>query len=386
MNGENRPLAVLLVEDDESDYLLLERMFRKSSAPSIKLDWAQTYEAASELLRGDNHDVYLLDSKLIGGSGTDLLSELMARKSNKPAILLTGAENAQIDEQAIALGAADYLIKGSFNTSTLLRSVRYAVERKQVEAALRKSSERMTLIVATQQEIGTAGLDLDQVMRVICERSQALVQANGAVVEFVEGDELVYRAVSGSASDKLGLRIKRATSLSGLCSRTGEILKCDNTETDGRVDRAACRATNIRSMIVVPLKHEEKTPAVLKVLSDQTGAFNEGDVQTLRLLAGFTAAAFSKAEEFRIKQKLVDELTEALSKVKTLGGLLPICANCKKVRDDKGYWNQIELFIRDHSDAKFSHGMCPECSAKFFPDLHEAAMSARLANKAKCPV
>jgi len=59
------------------------------------------------------------------------------------------------------------------------------------------------------------------------------------------------------------------------------------------------------------------------------------------------------------------ELRDALENVKTLSGLLPICADCKKVRDDKGYWNQIETYITKHSDASFSHGLCPECSIKF---------------------
>jgi PAS domain S-box-containing protein len=63
------------------------------------------------------------------------------------------------------------------------------------------------------------------------------------------------------------------------------------------------------------------------------------------------------------------ELEEALCKLKTLSGLLPICASCKKIRDDSGYWNQIELFIRDHSFAEFSHGICPECARKLYPDL-----------------
>lgn len=63
------------------------------------------------------------------------------------------------------------------------------------------------------------------------------------------------------------------------------------------------------------------------------------------------------------------ELEEALCKVKTLSGLLPICANCKKIRDDKGYWNQIEMFIRDHSFAEFSHGICPDCVKTLYPEL-----------------
>jgi PleD family two-component response regulator len=63
------------------------------------------------------------------------------------------------------------------------------------------------------------------------------------------------------------------------------------------------------------------------------------------------------------------ELQEALAKIKTLAGLLPICASCKKIRDDKGYWTQIETYIRDHSEAEFSHGICPECMKKLYPDF-----------------
>ncbi|OGP94640.1 MAG: hypothetical protein A2157_11290 [Deltaproteobacteria bacterium RBG_16_47_11] len=69
------------------------------------------------------------------------------------------------------------------------------------------------------------------------------------------------------------------------------------------------------------------------------------------------------------REKLIQELQEALTKVKKLSGLLPICASCKKIRDDKGYWNQIEGYIRDHSEAEFSHGICPECMKKLYPDL-----------------
>ena len=63
------------------------------------------------------------------------------------------------------------------------------------------------------------------------------------------------------------------------------------------------------------------------------------------------------------------DLQEALSKVKTLSGLLPICTHCKKIRDDQGYWNQIEAYIEKHSDAAFSHSICRECAKKYYPDL-----------------
>jgi methyl-accepting chemotaxis protein len=65
----------------------------------------------------------------------------------------------------------------------------------------------------------------------------------------------------------------------------------------------------------------------------------------------------------------IDKLGNALAEVKQLSGLLPICSHCKKIRDDKGYWNQIEGYIQEHSDAEFSHGICQECAEKFYPDM-----------------
>jgi HAMP domain-containing protein len=69
------------------------------------------------------------------------------------------------------------------------------------------------------------------------------------------------------------------------------------------------------------------------------------------------------------RERVIAELQEALLKIKTLTGLLPICASCKKIRDDKGYWNQIETYIREHSDVEFSHGICPDCYEKQMKEL-----------------
>jgi len=77
-----------------------------------------------------------------------------------------------------------------------------------------------------------------------------------------------------------------------------------------------------------------------------------------------------KQAEVALKQER-DNLQVALAKVKTLSGLLPICAHCKKIRDDKGYWNQIEAYIRDHSEADFSHSICPECAKNFYPEFYK---------------
>lgn len=69
------------------------------------------------------------------------------------------------------------------------------------------------------------------------------------------------------------------------------------------------------------------------------------------------------------QSRLISELQAALAEVKQLRGIIPICANCKKVRDDKGYWMQVEHYLREHSDAEFSHSLCPDCMHKLYPDL-----------------
>lgn len=80
------------------------------------------------------------------------------------------------------------------------------------------------------------------------------------------------------------------------------------------------------------------------------------------------------AERKRVEQereRMIVELQQALAQIKKLSGLLPICASCKKIRDDQGYWQQIEAYIRDHSEAEFSHGLCPECAKKLYPELFD---------------
>lgn len=69
------------------------------------------------------------------------------------------------------------------------------------------------------------------------------------------------------------------------------------------------------------------------------------------------------------RERAIQELQEALQHVRTLSGLLPICASCKKIRDDQGYWTQIETYLRAHSEAQFTHGMCPDCIETYYPGL-----------------
>ena len=140
------------------------------------------------------------------------------------------------------------------------------------------------------------------------------------------------------------------------------------------------------------IRDELMRNAISKALTGQRTRF-EGEYLTVtgniltQMRANFSPAFFSDGSvsgvigvfeditERRLvekdRERLIRELREALSKIKTLSGLIPICASCKKVRDDKGYWNQIDAYFRDHIDIDFSHGLCPECAKKCYDDLNK---------------
>jgi CheY-like chemotaxis protein len=86
-------------------------------------------------------------------------------------------------------------------------------------------------------------------------------------------------------------------------------------------------------------------------------------------LAKTNAALQTESTE---RARLIQELQKALANVKSLSGLLPICAGCKKIRDDNNYWHQVESYVQKHSEATFTHGLCPDCIKKYYPELDEA--------------
>lgn len=98
--------------------------------------------------------------------------------------------------------------------------------------------------------------------------------------------------------------------------------------------------------------------------------FRAGFLATFFMVAVMAYAIESLRGRFeRESHTLIEQLETALSEVKTLKGLLPICANCKKIRDDTGYWNQIESYLQEHADASFTHSVCPDCIQELYPEF-----------------
>jgi diguanylate cyclase (GGDEF)-like protein len=164
-------------------------------------------------------------------------------------------------------------------------------------SAPRSSLDLLREIIDAQREIMAAGPDLDLVLRIATQRTQHLLQAAASIVELREGDEMVYRAASGTASAAVGLRLNVASSLSGVCATTGKTVGSRDTEDDPRVDREACRRLGIRSMLIAPLQYRGAVTGVLKVTSAAPDAFDAEQQSTLTIMAGFIGAATAHARE-----------------------------------------------------------------------------------------
>jgi DNA-binding NtrC family response regulator len=232
------PIKILMAEDDQNDYLLVQGMLNQAEGEKFHLERAQNFETAISMIRQKAHDVYLLDYKLGEGNGIELLRAAVAAGVTAPVIVLTGVGNRDVDLEAMRLGASDYLVKGRFDAQLLERSIRYAREQK----------------------------------------------------------------------------------------KSAEAIRTLNAELENRV---AQRTAELQSMNE-DLRNE---------IHERQRLQNE-------------------------RETLIRELQEALASVKTLSGLLPICASCKKVRDDKGYWNQVEVYFAKRADVTFTHGFCPDCLRK----------------------
>jgi two-component system cell cycle response regulator len=248
-----------------------------------------------------------------------------------------------------------------------LTLVRDISKQKQQERALTTGNMRLAQIIAVQREIMECGPDFSKVMQLTAERARLFTSAGAAAIELREGDEMVYRGVSGSAASALGLRLSVFSSLSGRCIIENESFSCEDTEADTRVDREACRRLNVRSMLLVPLRHEDQTVGVLKVMSPVPQAFHTEHIGTLELLAGFVGSAMAHAATNRALQ----------SSEQKFRALAELASDAIVTIDHTGqiaFWNQSASRTFGYS----AEEMLGEPLTRLMPDRYTAAHVAAL--------
>jgi signal transduction histidine kinase len=148
----DRPVRVLLIDDDRDDYLLTRDLFAEIPGGRYRLDWVADYESGLAAVRADEHDVYLLDYRLGEKTGLDLLTEARRRATAGPVILLTGQNVWEVDHAALEHGAADFLEKGRLDATLLDRSIRYALQQRRYEIELERKVRERTEELARANE------------------------------------------------------------------------------------------------------------------------------------------------------------------------------------------------------------------------------------------
>jgi PAS domain S-box-containing protein len=172
MLPSNLPTRILIVEDDEDDFLIIEACIKDIPDKEFRIDWCYDFNEALQRIGQARYDLYFVDYLLGARTGLELLREAIAMGCEEPLVLLTGIGNRDLDVQAMTIGAVDYLVKSEINTEKLERSIRYALERSAYIKALRVNERKF---------------------RTIFERSKDAV--------FLTGDDLVFRDVNAATSE-----------------------------------------------------------------------------------------------------------------------------------------------------------------------------------------
>jgi N-acetylmuramoyl-L-alanine amidase/putative methionine-R-sulfoxide reductase with GAF domain len=168
-----------------------------------------------------------------------------------------------------------------------------------------------TVARATEFEAGEQFV-LDEVLQLVAERAIAITGADGLGIALAENNEIVLRASAGTIKPDVGARIERDSAFSGACFRAAQIIRCDDTETDDRVNLNACRKLGTRSMVAVPLCGRKRVIGLLEAFSAEPFGFNDSDVDSLELLAELILGALKPEDEDRFAESAQAAVAELI--------------------------------------------------------------------------
>jgi PAS domain S-box-containing protein len=323
-----KDLRALLVEDSELDARIILRYLEQSYALHFRIatDAAQMQAALAE----EEWDVLLCDYWMPGFGFFGAMKLLRERQLDIPFIVVSGSIGEDLAVEAMKSGAHDYIMKDNLMrlAPAIEREIRQAHARRERIRAARK----MAWLAAIVDSMTEAVIGTDQ---------------NGVIISWNAGAQRLYGHAEGEAVGKsvelvvpTELHEETRRLLDGV--RKGEPLP--EFETTVRLRRDG-------SLVDVS--------SAFSAVKDENGQ----TIGAAILAMDITARKKAEAEH----KKMIRELNETLSQVRRLHGLLPICAACKKIRDEKGQWHSLEAYITGHSQAEFSHSICPTCAQNLYP-------------------
>ncbi len=323
------PLRVLIVEDSEDDTLLMVRELQRGGFDPV-FERVQTPASMTAALQAQAWDLIISDYSMPQFGGSAALSLFKQQGLDIPFIAVSGVIGEDTAVEMMKAGADDYVMKSRLArlAPAVRRELRAAQERR-----VRKQAEAAMAHLASIVES--------------CEDAIVGETLDGVVTSWNTGAQRLY----GYAPQEM---IGRPVSILVPAFRSYDLPE---------IYDQLKRGQPLEPFETVRLRKDGKAIDVSLTVSpirDRDG----------RVMGASTVArdiTRRKAEE-QERLRLIQELTDALAQVKTLSGLLPICASCKKIRNDNGYWEAVETYVSEHSDADFTHGICPECVQRLYPE------------------
>lgn len=328
----SKSIRVLLVEDSEADALLLLNELKRAGFDAI----AERVESAAEMeamLDCQTWDIVLGDYSLPGFGGIQALKLLQARGLDTPFISVSGMFGEEVVAETMKAGASDYVLKDKMTRlpAAIDRELKAAEERRRRRRAEAEAAHLAAIVQSSEDAIFSTTPD-------------------GVIASWNGGAEKMF---GFSAADVMG---HPATILQPPGHRNG---LSGVPEMIARGERLARLESHC---------HRKDGKGIEVAIAVSAIHDSRGKVTGVSFIARDITDA-KRAEKERLQ--LIAELTDTLAKVHALGGLLPICASCKKIRNDEGYWEQVETYIRNHSSAEFTHSICPDCTERLYPELHQ---------------
>jgi len=323
------PLRVLIVEDSEDDTLLMVRELQRGGFDPV-FERVQTPDSMTAALQARAWDLIISDYSMPQFGGGAALTLFKQQGLDIPFIAVSGVIGEDTAVEMMKAGADDYVMKSRLArlAPAVRRELRAAQERR-----VRKQAEAAMAHLASIVES--------------CEDAIVGETLDGVVTSWNTGAQRLY----GYAPQEM---IGRPVSILVPAFRSYDLPE---------IYDQLKRGQPLEPFETVRLRKDGKAIDVSLTVSpirDRDG----------RVMGASTVArdiTQRKAEE-QERLRLIQELTDALTQVKTLSGLLPICASCKKIRNDNGYWEAVETYVSEHSDADFTHGICPECVQRLYPE------------------
>jgi two-component system, cell cycle sensor histidine kinase and response regulator CckA len=329
-SNRKQTLRVLLVEDSEFDAVLLVRHLQ-THGYQTEHQRVQNQAEMEKALTDRVWDLVLCDYQLPEFGVLPALALLKRKGLDLPFIVVSGAIGEELAVDLMRAGAHDFIGKGRL--SRLIP----AVERERREA---KARRERTLALQ----------NLAYLAAIVDSAEEAIIGQNmeGLITTWNLGAARLY---GYTAAEAIGQQASLIVPPS-LQEETADLWQ---------------KLRRGESAEVLETERKRKDGAPVNVCMTMS-AIRDGEGRII----GASSIAYDITERKKIEAErtdLITHLNETLSKVKTLSGLLPICASCKKIRDDHGYWQKLEIFVRDRTEAEFSHSICPDCMVLLYPEF-----------------